>query len=111
MGRSTRPQLSLVRLGHALARANASEQTIIDALAERDETLGWCKFTDRDDADRYAEIAAAAIRALVDDDMLSGARDDWESSVPSLSVLVGTELVDRNLTEFQVPTVPKTPWN
>jgi DNA-binding HxlR family transcriptional regulator len=63
--------MSLMRLGHALARANASEHTIVAALRDRDQALGWRKFSDRDDRDkRYADIAAAAMRAL------SGERDD-----------------------------------
>lgn len=53
---------SLYFLGLDLAEANASESTIIAALAERDESLGWRKFTGRSDADRrYGEIAEKAV--------------------------------------------------
>ncbi len=45
-----------------LARANASVGTIILALRERDQALGWSKYTDRDDADvRYAELAHSVV--------------------------------------------------
>jgi len=48
---------TLFRLGGILQRAGATEQTIIDALTERDATL-YGKFTDRKDSPiRYAEIA------------------------------------------------------
>src|SRR5688572_27110448 len=49
---------SLFHIGLALAAAGATRRTIEIALAERDVTLGWKKYTDRADADdRYAEVA------------------------------------------------------
>jgi putative DNA primase/helicase len=48
---------SLVKLGRVLYDAGATRYAIVAALAERDETLGWRKYTGRDDADtRYHEI-------------------------------------------------------
>jgi hypothetical protein len=41
-----------------LAQAGANEETIVEALRERDVTLGWFKFSDRSDAERrYRETA------------------------------------------------------
>ena len=49
---------SLVWIARALRDGGATRRTIVAALAERDEALGWRKFTDRTDATiRYAEIA------------------------------------------------------
>ena len=48
---------SLVKIGRALYDAGATRPAIVAALAERDETLGWCKYTGRRDSDdRYHEI-------------------------------------------------------
>jgi hypothetical protein len=48
---------SLVKVGRVLYDAGATRPAIVAALAERDEMLGWCKYTGRDDADqRYHEI-------------------------------------------------------
>jgi P4 family phage/plasmid primase-like protien len=50
---------SLFRIGAVLNRAGASERVIAEALKERDEALGWNKYTDRPDRDvQYATIAA-----------------------------------------------------
>ena len=49
---------SLFKIGAVLARAGASERVIAEALRERDETLGWNKYTDRPDNAQYAAIAA-----------------------------------------------------
>jgi hypothetical protein len=56
--------LTLVRLGTALARGNASRSTIIAALADRDDQY-WRKYVDRADRSvRYAEIADRGLAAL-----------------------------------------------
>jgi putative DNA primase/helicase len=48
---------SLVKVGRVLYDAGATRPTIVAALAERDEALGWRKFTGRHDAEqRYQEI-------------------------------------------------------
>jgi putative DNA primase/helicase len=48
---------SLVKIGRAIYDAGATRPVIVGALAERDEALGWRKYTDRSDADsRYHEI-------------------------------------------------------
>ena len=48
---------SLVKVGRVLYDAGATRPTIVAALAERDEALGWRKYTGRQDADqRYKEI-------------------------------------------------------
>jgi putative DNA primase/helicase len=48
---------SLVKVGRALYDAGATRPAIVAALAERDESLGWRKYTGRADADiRYNEI-------------------------------------------------------
>ena len=48
---------SLVKIGRTLYDAGATRPAIVAALAERDEALGWCKYTGRRDADdRYHEI-------------------------------------------------------
>jgi hypothetical protein len=45
---------SLLKIGRVLINANATRRTIVAALAERDVSLGWRKFTGRGDADeRY----------------------------------------------------------
>jgi P4 family phage/plasmid primase-like protien len=49
---------SLFKIGAVLGRAGASEQVIAEALRERDETLGWNKYTDRPNDAQYATIAA-----------------------------------------------------
>lgn len=55
---------SLHAIAHDLARAGATEATIIEAINERDMALGWHKYTSRPDAaKRYEEIAAKAIAA------------------------------------------------
>jgi hypothetical protein len=48
---------SLVKIGRVLYDAGATRPAIVAALAERDEALGWRKYTARHDADtRYHEI-------------------------------------------------------
>ena len=48
---------SLVKIGRVLYDAGATRPAIVAALAERDETLGWQKYTARRDAEeRYHEI-------------------------------------------------------
>ncbi|MDP9438688.1 MAG: hypothetical protein M3P49_08080, partial [Actinomycetota bacterium] len=48
---------SLVRVGRVLYDAGATRPAIVAALAERDEALGWRKYTGRRDAEsRYHEI-------------------------------------------------------
>jgi P4 family phage/plasmid primase-like protien len=48
---------SLVKIGRELYNAGATRPAIVAALAERDEALGWRKYTGRPDADsRYHEI-------------------------------------------------------
>jgi putative DNA primase/helicase len=48
---------TLVKIGRVLFDAGATRAAIVAALAERDEALGWRKYTDRPDADaRYHEI-------------------------------------------------------
>lgn len=50
--------LSLWEIGRALARAGASQSAIARALQDRDETLGWSKYSGRRDANtRYAVLA------------------------------------------------------
>jgi hypothetical protein len=48
---------SLVKIGRAIYDAGATRSAIVTALAERDEALGWRKYTGRADAsNRYHEI-------------------------------------------------------
>ena len=48
---------SLVKVGRVLYDAGATRSALVAALAERDEALGWRKYTGRADADiRYHEI-------------------------------------------------------
>jgi P4 family phage/plasmid primase-like protien len=48
---------SLVKIGRELYDAGATRPAVVAALAERDEALGWRKYTGRADADsRYHEI-------------------------------------------------------
>ena len=48
---------SLVKIGRVLYDAGATRPAIVAALAERDEALGWRKYTSRPDAEsRYHEI-------------------------------------------------------
>ena len=48
---------SLVKVGRILYDAGATRSALVAALAERDEALGWRKYTGRADADiRYHEI-------------------------------------------------------
>ena len=64
--------VTLFAIGCRLAEAGAARKTIAEALAERDEALGYRKFTGRSDAaKRYDEIALQAIR------MANGADPDW----------------------------------
>ena len=50
---------SLYKIGAMLARAGARERVITEALRERDEALGWRKYTDRpDQGSQYTAIAA-----------------------------------------------------
>ena len=48
---------TLFRIGLELAQANASERVIADALADRDEALGYGKYVDRKDDLEYWRIA------------------------------------------------------
>lgn len=58
---------SLFYIALDLAECGASESAIIAALAERDETLGWRKFTGRSDAEaRYGDIAEKAVARAVE---------------------------------------------
>jgi hypothetical protein len=57
---------TLFCIGLCLARANASEWVITQALAERDVTLGYSKYADRRDGDvRYQEIAQKALDIVI----------------------------------------------
>src|SRR5918993_2209981 len=48
---------SLLKIGRALYNAGGERSLIVQALRERDEALGWRKYTGRHDADqRYHEI-------------------------------------------------------
>ena len=48
---------SLVKVGRILYDAGVTRSALVAALAERDEALGWRKYTGRADADiRYHEI-------------------------------------------------------
>lgn len=48
---------SLVKIGRVLYDAGANGPVILDALAERDEALGWRKYTERGDAgEQYEKI-------------------------------------------------------
>jgi hypothetical protein len=48
---------SLVKIGRVLYDAGATRSAIVAALAERDEALGWHKYTERHDAEqRYHDI-------------------------------------------------------
>jgi Protein of unknown function (DUF3631)/RepB DNA-primase N-terminal domain len=80
---------SLYKIGAILRECGASRRVIVDALAERDASLGWRKFTAREDRGlRYAEIA---------DRLAQG-----ESASPTPPVeaeVVGAELLEE-LTEF-----------
>lgn len=51
---------SLFEIGRVLARAGATKEQILEAVAERDSALGWDKFTSRRDAREYARIAQKA---------------------------------------------------
>lgn len=54
--------LTLFYIGLKLAEANATRTAIVATLQERDEALGYCKYTTRkDSAERYAEIADKAV--------------------------------------------------
>ena len=53
---------TLFNIGMVLARANASVEAIATALEERDQSLGYAKYSERRDGPvRYAEIAARAV--------------------------------------------------
>ena len=53
---------SLFYVGLDLAECGASERAIVTALAERDSTLGWRKYSDRADPDAsYGEIASRGV--------------------------------------------------
>jgi hypothetical protein len=53
---------SLMQVAGVLAGVGFSRDAIAEALAERDETLGWRKYTDRDDRQRqYDRIAAIVL--------------------------------------------------
>lgn len=53
---------TLFNIGLVLAGANASPETIVAALGDRDEALGYAKYSERKDADvRYADIAGRAV--------------------------------------------------
>lgn len=47
---------SLLLVGRVLYDAGATEKTIVEALKERDVTLGWRKYADRTDDKEYYEI-------------------------------------------------------
>ena len=53
---------SLAAIAYDLAWANASQEAIYDALVERDATLGWDKYTGRDD--QYDILADQALYAV-----------------------------------------------
>ena len=48
---------ALFSIGMALKRAGATENTIADAVAERDDTLGYAKYSERSDDKEYLIIA------------------------------------------------------
>ena len=56
---------TLFGIGGFLAEAGASERTIVDAIENRDVSLGFSKYTDRRDRSEYQRIAAKALQPPV----------------------------------------------
>ena len=54
-------------IGFYLAKAGASEETIIDALENRDIALGFSKYADRRDDTEYRRIAAKALQEVAEE--------------------------------------------
>lgn len=67
---------SLYAIGQDLAEAGLLRADVLaEALRERDETIGWAKFTDRTDGDvRYDEIAQQVIERAAEDRERVGSR-------------------------------------
>lgn len=77
-----------------MAQAGANEETIVEALRERDETLGWAKFTNRKDREtRYRETA----------------RRQLANAMPRIH-LNGTSTAASSPTATIVPPDPKAHW-
>jgi putative DNA primase/helicase len=86
---------ALYVIGADLARYGATQRTISAALAERDRTLGWAKYTDRGDAEtRYSEIAA---KVLAD----GATVPSTPAGAPSTETPSGPRLIVRSLADVQ----------
>lgn len=97
-----------------LAAAGANEETIVEALRERDVTLGWLKFANRRDAEtRYREtarrqLANAMPRIQLRPDMIVDPDDDDAATlgpVPDVPLSVLPELL-RHLIQASSLPVP-----
>jgi hypothetical protein len=88
---------TLVKIGRVLYDAGATRSTIAAALAERDEALGYRKYTDRPDADnRYREIV---------DELESSGRNGWVRTAVSANGTKRTVLPTIVVNNRQLPEV------
>ncbi len=78
---------SLVKIGRELYDAGATRPAIVAALAERDEALGWRKYTGRADADsRYHEIVDELERNGRNGRIRMAAGGNGRASVPAFNL-------------------------
>jgi hypothetical protein len=74
-----------------LAQEGANEETIVVALRERDQTLGWRKFTDRKDAEqRYRDTARRQLANALPRVRLSGGVSVGSSTPPPTAAVPDT---------------------
>jgi hypothetical protein len=80
--------LSLVQIARSLAHAGATERTIIEALRDRDLSIGWNKYaTRRDEAKSYRDLARKAFRNVEIPDSNGAESEDVEDPFKAIKHL------------------------
>lgn len=86
---------ALWAIGGELAQAGANEATIVEALRERDETLGLQKYSGRSDRERrYLEIARRQLAAVMPRIHLNGHTPAPKAEPPQLEWLTAAQIAD-----------------
>ena len=102
---------TLFQLGRVLAGANASKRLIADALSERDATLGYDKYTDRQDGLEYWRIAEKVSQSRDGHrpGILEGAHYQYEEEQPFFPNWVLVDMQLTRATTGDAPAVASSP--
>lgn len=98
----------LVAIAGELAKAGANEATIVFWLQERDDSLGWHKYSDRTDREvRYAELAEQALERAANETQRVGQASRARAAVSGINA---PPLTTEPEVEWATPTDPYDGW-